>query len=220
MTNYRKTYYPNHWLTNSIDVIRFSHRINFDLNFSSKGNLRMKSLIASSLLNAAMDAQFATLGLSAKSWTVASIKLACKSAGLTSTQVSDAELTSSIATCFNYLTKKGCPPCDKEGNMLEGAALGLVARNTLYTLNGTDAKRQAEAKATAAAAAKAALEEAAKGKPATPKGDGKAALTSMAASPEVSVNLARAHKVMNTSKDIDTLKLAAFVIDFFETSAA
>ena len=175
----------------------------------------MKTLIASSLLSAAMDAQFATLGLSAKSWTVASIKSACKSAGLLSAQVSDAELTASIATCFNYLTKKGCPPCNKEGDMLEGDALGVVARNALYTLNGTDAKRQAEAKSTAAALAKTALEDAASGKPATPKGDGKAAVESMAATPEVTTALARAHKVMTVSKDVDSLKLAAFVIDWF-----
>lgn len=179
----------------------------------------MKTLIAPSLLTAAMDAQFSTIGLSAKSWTVASIKLACKSAGLLSSQVTDVELLASIATCFNYLTRKGCPPCNKEGDMLEGVPLEVVARNALYTLNGTDAKRQAEAKAAAAATAKAALEEAAKGKPATPKGDGKRAAESMAASPEITVNLARAHKVLKVTKDVDTAKLAAFVIDWFEKSA-
>ena len=93
--------------------------------------------------------------------------------------------------------------------------MDVVARNALYTLNGTDAKRQAEAKTAAAALAKQVVEDAASGKAATPKGDGKAAVESMAATPEVTTMLARAHKIMTVSKDVDSLKLAAFVIDWF-----
>lgn len=145
----------------------------------------MKTLISVSLLNASMDAQFAMLGLSAKSWTVAVIKAACKSAGLKSTQLSDDELREKIAVCFSYLTKKGCPPCTKDGVMMDNDAVKMCARHALHTLNGADAARKAEAKAAAAQAAKDALEQASKRSggalPDTPTGDGKAALNAMGA---------------------------------------
>ena len=192
----------------------------------------MNSLITPAIVSAAFEVEFATIGIRAASTIVATIRTAAKLAGVKMSDVSKDETRALALDIAARLTAKGCTPCDKKGapyNKRDMAGFISDCVRTAYgqkkapvmppVLPDTDAETPFDGPVSGAVP-RAPVDNSPVN--VAPRGDGVAALAALGHSSkrctdiEQTANIARAHKLMQKSKDKDVLALAAFVLDWFE----
>ena len=133
----------------------------------------MKQVISASLFAASLTAEFARVGIRAATLVVATIRSACKTAGVKVKDVPKEELRIHATAAVAFLVSKGCPPANKEGTAYNARDLSAFISDCVRTAQGQKKRASVHTPDDT---------EGGEISAAVPKGDGKAALAAMTAS--------------------------------------
>ena len=172
----------------------------------------MKHFISATLLNAALVSEFARIGIRAATFVVASVRAACKTAGVKTKDVSREELRAHVDAAIKYLTDKGCPPASKEGAAFTAQRMSQFASDCVRTLHGQQKKKVAAKPVNPAIDPEGGEISALVPQDKTPHFDASALTMQDAAKVPVARELAAKLK---GNKNADVAALAAFVLEFF-----
>lgn len=172
----------------------------------------MKQFISATLFNAALASEFARIGIRASTFVVASVRTACKTAGIKAKDVSKEELRVHVDAAIAYLTAKGCPPASKEGAAFTAQRMSQFASDCVRTLHGQQKKKAVAKPVNPAVETEGGEISALVPIEKTPRYDASALTLQDAAKVPIARELAAKLK---GNKNADVAALAAFVLEFF-----